>query len=76
MGANFWLFNPVSATADTGHEQKGLFFKHKDVKGLGYANNNITHQSFCLRESFSGTDNLTCCYPLPCSAGGNLRVSP
>lgn len=52
------------------------FFKHKDVKGLGYANHNIIHQSFCLRESSSGTHNLTCFYSLPCSVGGNVRVPP
>lgn len=51
------------------------FFKHKDVKGLGYANNNIIHPSFCLGESFGGTDNLTCFYPLLCSVGGNLSPS-
>lgn len=52
------------------------FLKHKDVKGLGNANNNIIHQSFCLRESFSGTHNLTYFYSLPCSVGGNVRVPP
>lgn len=74
MGANFWLFNPVGATVDTGHEKIRLF-KHKDVKGHGYANK-IIHWSFCLSRSFSGTDNLTCFYPLLCSVGGNLRVPP
>lgn len=74
MGANFWLFNPVGATVDTGHEKIGLF-KRKDVKGHGYANNTI-HQSFCLSKSFSWIDNLTCFYPLLCSVGGKLRVPP
>lgn len=34
MGANFWLFNPMSAIVDTGHEQKGLFLSIRMSKAL------------------------------------------
>lgn len=54
MGANFWLFNPVSATADTGHEQKGLFLSIRMSKALVMLITILLIRAFVLGKALVG----------------------